>query len=268
MTLTNFLILIFLLGLLVGSFLNVVIYRLPLMLKNEAKNLALRKKFNLFFPRSHCPRCKKIIPFWLNIPIFSYFLLQGKCKFCGKEISLRYPLVEFFSAGAAFIVAYTFGISIATFALLLLTWALIALIFIDLETQLLPDQITIPLIWIGLLANSFFVFVPIQSAIIGAIAGYLSLWLIANCYQIIRCQEGMGYGDFKLFAVFGAWLGFKILPMIILLASILALVSIGSLMLAKKHQYNLPFSFGPYLALAGWSIFVGREYFPVLKLFV
>lgn len=271
MTQAGFLIAVSLLGLLIGSFLNVVIYRLPIILKKEGedeKTPAFSKKnFNLLWPRSYCPQCKKKIPFWLNIPIFSYFFLLGKCAFCKTPISPRYPLVEILTAIASFAIAFHFGNILATFFLLPLTWALIAIVFIDLETQLLPDQITIPLIWLGLLANCFSLFIDLRSAVIGTIIAYLSLWLIANLYQIIRHQEGMGHGDFKLFAVFGAWLGFKILPAIILLASLLALVTIASLIIGRKHQYRLPFPFGPYLALAGWLMFFGRDQILILQYF-
>jgi len=262
MNMLLFLILIGLFSLAIGSFLNVVIYRLPIMLKRqwqqECEELLKEKPakatttFNLAVPRSHCPHCKKIIAAKYNIPIISYILLRGKCPYCKNKISWRYPLVELICCILSIIVAVKFGISVQTAALLPLTWALIVLVFIDFEHLLLPDIITIPFLWIGLLLSIFGIFCNPSSAIIGAAAGFLSLWLIAYLFKLIRGMEGMGQGDFKLLAMFGAWAGWQTLPFIVFCASLLGAI-IGILYLVlKKYSWRKPIPFGPYLAIAGW----------------
>jgi leader peptidase (prepilin peptidase)/N-methyltransferase len=262
------------LGLLVGSFLNVVIYRLPIMLKREweqdcseyLKQTAPSKckGFNLIIPRSHCPKCKIQISWWQNIPVVSYILLYGKCSHCRNIIHWRYPIVELLSCLATLLVALYFGISIQTLSLLILTWMLIAAVFIDIDHLLLPDSITLPLIWLGLLLNSEHIFVTPENAIIGAVSGYLFLWSIAYIFKLIRKVEGMGYGDFKLLAVFGAWLGWQILPVILFAAALIGGASGLIFILHKKKQFAEPIPFGPYLAVSGWLAFFGIGYFNLL----
>lgn len=256
-------------GLLIGSFLNVVIYRLPIMLKTtwilecseflKLKHLPKNKQFNLFLPRSHCPKCKKLIPFYSNIPLISFIVQQGKCNVCGVPISWRYPLVELLSASVTVFICLHFGLTLQTILLLTLSWTLLAAIFIDIDHQILPDSLTLPLLWLGLLANAFSIFVTPQAAIIGAIIGYSGLWIIASAFKIIRKIDGMGHGDFKLFAVFGAWFGWKLLPITILLASLAGTV-IGIIWLTyKKYNLQKPIPFGPFIAIAGWiTLFWGE----------
>lgn len=253
------------LGLVMGSFLNVVIYRLPLILKHEYENecrdyfdhasSAKHRTFNLAIPRSYCPKCKTQLLWWQNIPMISYILLRGKCGHCKKPISWRYPLVEILSSIVTIFVVIYFDADIQTLPVLILSWMLIAAIFIDLEKQLLPDIITLPLIWLGLLSNVNHIFTSPQNAIIGAASGYLSLWIVAKVFKLIRKVEGMGYGDFKMLAAFGAWLGWQLLPLIVLAASLSGLIVGVSLIVYKKHKFNQPLSFGPYLAMAGWAAF-------------
>ncbi|MDA1107532.1 MAG: A24 family peptidase [Proteobacteria bacterium] len=253
-----------LLGLMVGSFLNVVIHRLPQMMQRDWQTqcrelLAMPDEsstapahFSLVTPRSRCPQCGHGITALENIPLLSYLALKGKCSACGARISPRYPLVELLTAALSAAVAAHFGFGWMSAAALLLTWALIALTFIDLDHQLLPDSITLPLLWGGLLLSLGGVFVDSPTAIIGAAAGYLSLWTVYWLFKLLTGKEGMGQGDFKLLAVFGAWLGWQALPLIILLSSLVgALVGI-SLMLFRNHQRDTPIPFGPYLAAAGW----------------
>jgi len=258
------------LGLIVGSFLNVVIYRLPIMLKNTYKQNCIdyfdqkpqleNKKFNIISPPSHCPKCKTTILWWQNIPVLSYIILKGKCHYCKSEISWQYPTVEILTSIITVTVALYFGDAhIKTFSILILTWSLIAIIFIDFKHQLLPDNITIPLIWFGLLLNSNHIFTSPQNAIIGAISGYLSLWIIAKTFKTIRKMDGMGYGDFKLFAIFGAWLGWQLLPLIILVASIAGTIIGIFWIMTKKYFFTRPLPFGPYLATAGWLSFFWGE---------
>lgn len=258
------------LGLIVGSFCNVVIYRLPLMLieewREECANF-LKQTYNkpalvinLLLPRSHCPACQKPVAWWQNIPLFSYIFLRGKCHHCNIDIALRYPIVELLSSLSCLAIAIHFGVTWQTAALLPLTWGLITLIFIDLDHQLLPDNIVYPLLWLGLICNIFHLFSTTEDAIWGAIFGYSSLWLVAFLFKVIRKQEGMGHGDFKLLALFGAWLGWQVLPIIILLSSLLGSIIGISLILCKKHDYAKPIPFGPYLAIAGWITFLyGRN---------
>lgn len=254
---------IFMIGLLVGSFLNVVIYRLPLMLKRQWKRecthyLELEpaaddsQPFNLIVPQSSCPNCHAAIKPYQNIPLISYVLLAGKCAACGARIALRYPLVELFTAIISAIVGWHFGYTVAMFFALLLSWSLIALSVIDSEHQLLPDAINLPVLWLGLLLSVFSIYTDASSSIIGAAAGYLSLWLVFHLFKIVTGRDGMGYGDFKLLALLGAWLGWQYLPLIILLASLAgAVVGVAMIIFANKNRYA-PIPFGPYLSLAGW----------------
>lgn len=252
-------------GLLIGSFLNVVIYRLPIMLQREweqdcseyLKQATSIKHgvFNLTIPRSHCPKCNTQIAWWYNIPVISYIWLHGKCSNCKATIHWRYPTVELLGSLTALLVATHFGISIQTLSLLGLTWALIAIVFIDIDNLILPDNITLPLIWLGLLLNINHTFTSPENAIIGATSGYLCLWSIAYVFKSIRKVEGMGHGDFKLLAVFGAWLGWQMLPLILFAAALIGGIIGISLVLGKKNQFTKPIPFGPYLAITGWLAF-------------
>lgn len=251
------------LGLLVGSFLNVVIYRVPKMLHNEWHEQCCelleqplpeepRKPFNLVTPRSTCPRCGHGIKAWENIPIISYLLLRGRCSACQASISVRYPIIEAVTGLLSLVVIYHFGANMAGLAALLLTWALIALTMIDIDTQLLPDNITLPLLWLGLVVNAFGVFTSLQDAVWGAVAGYLSLWSIYWLFKLLTGKEGMGFGDFKLLAALGAWMGWQMLPLVVLMSSFVgAVLGIGMIVLRGRDR-NIPIPFGPYLAIAGW----------------
>lgn len=238
----------------IGSFLNVVIYRLPIMLErawHEDTNTTT-KPFNLMLPRSHCPNCDKLIPAWHNIPLISYIILRGKCAYCRQKISLRYFLIEFLTMVLSIVLTLYFGPSWQLAAGLIFTWILIPLVFIDLDQQILPDNLTLLLLWLGLFCNLFATFVPISTAVIGALAGYLSLWSFTYLYKLITGKMGMGHGDFKLFAAFGAWFGWQALPLIIILAALLgAIIGIIWLSIHKKNR-NTPIAFGPFLALSGW----------------
>ena len=260
---------LFLLSLLIGSFLNVVIHRLPIMLDREwraqAKEILANpeaentttERYNLVVPRSACPHCGTMITAAQNIPVISYLVLGGKCAKCKARISPRYPIVELVTGILSALVAWRFGFQWYTAAALLLTWILIALTFIDFDTQLLPDNITLPLVWIGLLlslAHSPDTQFPIdpRSSIIGGVAGYMSLWSVYWAFKLITGKEGMGYGDFKLFAAFGTWLGWQMLPLIILLSAFTGAVVGITLIVARGRDRNIPIPFGPYLAAAGW----------------
>lgn len=260
-----YVVLISLLGLLVGSFLNVVIYRLPLMMErdwkaqcDELNNIApeVMTPFTLSVPRSRCPHCQHVISAIENIPVISYLFLGGKCKQCKAPISKRYPLIETFTGILSGIVAWHFGFDWACLGALLLTWSLIALTFIDIDHQLLPDSITLPLLWLGIIFNLFTTYTDLTSSVVGAIAGYLSLWLVFHGFKLVTGKEGMGYGDFKLLAALGAWFGWLILPSIILLSSLVGAIVGISLILFRQHQRNIPIPFGPYLAAAGWIALV------------
>lgn len=256
---------IFILGLLVGSFLNVVIHRLPLIMQREweqqchdliGSEVPESDELTLSKPRSRCPHCGHAITALENIPVISYLLLKGRCKDCKAPISKRYPLIELLTAIISALVAWHFGFRPAVCGALLLSWALVALTFIDVDHQLLPDSITLPLLWLGLIFNLFDTFTDINSAVIGAIAGYLALWLVYHAFRLVTGKEGMGYGDFKLLAALGAWMGWQALPMIILLSSLVgALVGISLILLKQQHRDN-PIPFGPYLAAAGWLALV------------
>ncbi len=265
-----FLILIALVGLITGSFLNVVIYRLPIMMERDWQQQCRELKedqggtdspaFNLNTPGSHCPQCNHRISPLENIPVISYLVLGGKCSACGAAIPLRYPLVEFATAVLSVIVAWYFGASWQALGALALTWALIALSLIDYDVQLLPDSITLPFIWLGLLFSLTGVFTDPYSAIVGAVAGYLALWSVYHIFKRLTGKEGMGYGDFKLLALFGAWLGWQFLPQIILLSSVVGAVIGMTLIVARGRDRNIPIPFGPYLAIAGWiSLLWGND---------
>lgn len=251
-----------LLGLCVGSFLNVVIHRLPRMMEREwlGQCAELRgetapapaEPLSLAKPRSRCPDCGHQITALENIPLLSYLLiLKGKCSGCGRQISPRYPIVEAITGLLSAYVAWHFGPTTQTIGALLLLWALIALSSIDLDTQLLPDSITLPLLWLGLLFNLWNTYTDLPSAVIGAIAGYLALWSVFWLFKLATGKEGMGYGDFKLLAALGAWLGWQMLPAIILLSSVVGAVVGVTLIVVARHGRNIPIPFGPYLAAAG-----------------
>jgi leader peptidase (prepilin peptidase)/N-methyltransferase len=256
------------LGLLVGSFLNVVIYRLPIMMEREwqtqcnelngvkDKNAA---PFTLSQPRSACPHCQHAITAIENIPVISYLFLGGKCRDCRAPISIRYPIIEMLTGLLSAIVAYYFGFDWPCLGALLLTWTLIALTFIDVDHQLLPDSLTLPLLWLGISFNFYGQFTTLEASVIGAIAGYLSLWSVYHIFKLVTGKEGMGYGDFKLLAALGAWLGWSFLPSIILLSSLVGAVVGLSLMLFRRHQLDIPIPFGPYLATAGWIALIWGE---------
>jgi len=261
-------------GLIVGSFLNVVIHRLPRMLerqwRSECAELAgtpspAAERYDLVRPRSSCPHCGHLISAFENIPVVSYLALRGKCSACKAPISLRYPVVEALSAALAGYIAWRYGFTAAALGALLFAWAMIALTFIDLDTFFLPDSITLPLLWAGLLFNAGGVFADLHSAVIGAAAGYLALWAVFWAFKFATGKEGMGYGDFKLLAAIGAWLGWKMLPLTILASSLVgAVIGIG-LIVFVKHAREKPIPFGPYLAIAGliamfWGEGINRHY--------
>lgn len=267
-------------SLLIGSFLNVAIYRLPVMLQrgwrsdcrefleldapssdekagdSEAKTAtettATGKPFNLWSPASHCPHCQHPVTPLENIPIVSYLLLRGRCSDCKTPISVRYPLIELLTAVLSVVVIAHFGATLQGAAALLLTWLLITLSFIDIDHQLLPDNLTLPWLWVGMLLSLYSVFSTPTDSIIGALAGYLSLWTVYQLFKLLTGKEGMGYGDFKLLALFGAWLGWQAVPIIILLSSVVGAVVGGGIMLIRGQDRNIPIPFGPYLAIAGW----------------
>ncbi len=249
-------------GLLVGSFLNVVIYRLPIMLQRSWRKECIEylqmdaepevEPFNLSLPLSRCPNCQAPIKAYQNIPVISYIFLKGQCASCKNPISLRYPLIELFTAIASVTVAWHFGYTPQAGFALVLTWSLIALSFIDIDHQLLPDNITLPVLWLGLALSLFNVYTTAEASIIGAIAGYLVLWVVYQLFKLATGKEGMGYGDFKLLALFGGWLGWQTLPLIILLSSLVGAVIGISMIIFAKRNHNIPIPFGPYLAAAGW----------------
>ena len=257
----------FLLGLfslLVGSFLNVLIHRLPIMLERswrqeyqdyfaEGDNPpAQTEPYNLFLPRSACPHCGHQITALENIPLLSWLFLKGRCSSCQHPISARYPLVELLCALASVSVAFYYPPGWALAGALLLTWILLALTFIDFDKLLLPDQLTLPLLWVGLVLNLSHQFVPLADAVIGAIAGYMVLWSIYWAFKLLTGKEGMGYGDFKLLAALGAWLGWQSLPLILILSSCVGAILGITLVVMRRHQQSKPMPFGPYLAIAGW----------------
>ncbi|HWU98914.1 MAG TPA: A24 family peptidase [Oxalicibacterium sp.] len=247
-------------GLLIGSFLNVVIHRIPKMMQRESDNyvasesgkpLPHEDRYNLMVPRSACPQCGHQITALENIPVISYAVLGGKCSECKTPISLRYPIIELLTGLLSALMIWHFGSGLMGIGTLVFTGLLIAMTFIDADTQLLPDDLTLPLLWMGLLINLNGTFVPLSEAVIGAVAGYLSLWSIYWLFKLVTGKEGMGYGDFKLLAALGAWLGWKMLPVIVLLSSAVgAVVGIALILLARRGR-DIPIPFGPYLAAAG-----------------
>ncbi|BBN89971.1 MULTISPECIES: prepilin peptidase [Azospira] len=257
------------LGLLVGSFLNVVIHRLPRMMERDwhlqcaelrGETAPEKERLSLAAPASRCPHCGHAIRAWENIPVLSFLLLKGRCSGCQAPISLRYPLVEAFTGLLSAFTVWHFGPTLAAAAALLLLWAMVALTGIDFDTQLLPDSITLPLVWLGLLFNISGTFTDISSAVIGAMVGYLSLWSVYWLFKLATGKEGMGYGDFKLLAAIGAWLGWQMLPLTILLSSLVgAVVGVALIVLARRGR-NVPIPFGPYLAAAGLlALYWGQE---------
>jgi leader peptidase (prepilin peptidase)/N-methyltransferase len=260
----------FMLALLIGSFLNVVIYRLPIMMEREwraqceeiAETPAVELptgRFDLIAPRSRCTACGQQITALQNIPVISYLMLGGKCGNCETPISRRYPIIEFLTAVLTAIVAWRFGFGWEALAALLMTWTLIAISVIDIDHQIIPDSISLPLIWVGLFLSLFhpvagaeILFIDATTAIAGGLAGYLSLWTIYHLFRLLTGKEGMGYGDFKLLAALGAWLGWQMLPLIILLSAVVGAVVGLSLIAFKRHDRSVPIPFGPYLAAAGW----------------
>ena len=263
------LILSLILGLVVGSFLNVVIYRLPLQMQNSWRRDArdflgqepveAETKFSLVYPPSRCTKCETLIKPWHNIPIIGYLLLKGRCKSCAAPISLQYPAVELICGLLTVAVVYHFGFTAQAAFAVFFTWVLVALTGIDVNHQLLPDNLTLPLLWLGLLVNMSATFVPLADAVAGAVAGYMVLWLVYWAFKLITGKEGMGHGDFKLLAALGAWLGWQQLPMIILLSSAVGAIigTAGILLYGRERQAQI--AFGPYLAIAGWIALVAGE---------
>ncbi|MBU0562773.1 MAG: A24 family peptidase [Gammaproteobacteria bacterium] len=263
-----FVLCVLVLGLLVGSFLNVVIHRLPIMMQRDWRAQAREflelpaepaSTFNLVLPNSHCPQCDHEIRPWENIPLVSWLALRGKCSSCRAPISSRYPLVELLCGVLSGYVAWHFGFSWQAGAMLLLTWGLLAMSMIDVDHQLLPDSLVLPLLWLGLIANYFGLFAPLPDAVWGAVAGYLSLWSVYWLFKLVTGKEGMGYGDFKLLAMLGAWGGWQVLPLTILLSSLVGAV-LGLIMLRLRNaETSTPIPFGPYLAIAGWIALLWGE---------
>ncbi len=273
------------LGLMVGSFLNVVTLRLPKMMEADWRrqcrelladcgelpkpiadektgkegNEDAEKPFNLVFPASHCPKCGHSIRPWENIPVISWLFLRGKCSACKTPISIRYPIVEFVTALLTVFVVWQFGVGLTTLALLVLTWSLIALTIIDIDTQLLPDSITLPLLWLGLIVNSQGLLTTLDSALWGAVIGYLLLWSVFWVFKLVTGKEGMGFGDFKLLAALGAWLGWQMLPVVILLSCLAGTVIGIGMILLRGRDRNIPIPFGPYLAVAGFIALLWGE---------
>jgi len=266
-----FIAVVFAFALIIGSFLNVVIHRLPIMMEREWREQCDEftktppashlpdGRFDLIIPRSRCPSCGHLITAWQNIPVVSYLLLSGKCRNCKASISARYPLVEMLTAVLAALCAWRFGFGWEAIMAIGLTLALVPISMIDADTQLIPDSIVLPLLWIGLLMSLFHpmagsdtLFIPPKDAIVGAVAGYLSLWTVYQLFKLVTGKEGMGYGDFKLLAALGAWLGWQQLPQIILMSAVVGAVVGISMMVFRKHERSVPIPFGPYLAAAGW----------------
>lgn len=262
-----------LLGLVIGSFLNVVILRLPRRMqaefdagcaeqRGEAADPLPSRWFGLDFlitPASTCPRCGHAIRAWENIPVLSYLLLRGRCSSCSAGIGLRYPIVEAVTGALSLLVVWHYGPTSQALVALVLVWGLIALTVIDIDEQLLPDQLTLPLVWLGLLANLDGMFTDLRSAVIGAAAGYLVLWLVFQVFRLLTNREGMGYGDFKLLAVFGAFLGWQMLPQIVLVSSLVGAVVGVSLVMFRGRDRQIPIPFGPYLAAAGFIALIWGE---------
>jgi len=260
----------FVLGLVVGSFLNVVILRLPRMMERDWR-MQCREllelgsdpedagEFGLVRPRSHCPACRHAIRWYENIPILSYLFLGGECSNCGQSISIRYPVIELVAGLLAAVCAWHFGFGMTAVFATLLSWTLLTLCMIDFDTQYLPDDITLPFLWLGLAVNLFGMFASLHAAVLGAICGYGILWLIFQAFRLLTDKEGMGYGDFKLLAMIGAWLGWDSLPLVVILASLVGAVVGVSLILFSGHDRSKPIPFGPYLASAGWIALIWGE---------
>lgn len=251
-------------GLLIGSFLNVVIYRLPIMLErewNQAAKMQLGlleevekqpETFNLLTPPSRCGHCGSSVRPWQNIPVLSWLLLGGKCASCKTGIAIRYPLVELLTGILFAVMAWQYGATWIMVGACLFTAFVVAMTFIDADTQLLPDQLTLPLVWLGLLFNLITGFVPLPQAVIGAVVGYMSLWLLFHAFKLLTGKEGMGYGDFKMLAAIGAWLGVGILPIVVFAAALVGIIAA----LVKRVSQGQPMAFGPCLAVAGWVVFL------------
>ncbi|MCC7410253.1 MAG: prepilin peptidase [Gammaproteobacteria bacterium] len=261
---------LFLFGLIVGSFLNVVVHRLPLMLERDwraecAQLLAtpcpdtLDESFGLVRPRSRCPQCKAGVRAWHNIPVLSYLWLGGRCASCRARIPLRYPLIELAGGLLAAAAAWRFGFGWPALMAAVLSWSLLTLAAIDFDTQLLPDAITLPVLWLGLLCNLVPLFTSPRAAVLGAAAGYLILWLVYHCFRLLTGKEGMGYGDFKLLAMLGAWMGWQALPLVIILSSLVGAVVGITLIVLGGRDRSVPIPFGPYLAAAGWIALMWGE---------
>ncbi len=264
-----------LLSLLIGSFLNVVILRLPVMMQREwdtmlktetGETVEAQPAFNLMTPRSRCGECGHQIRWYENIPVVSWLLLRGRCSGCGTAISARYPFVELLTGLSSAWIIWQYGLTAEGCALVLLTWALITLTYIDLDHHLLPDSITLPLLWLGLLINTQGVFTSLESAVYGAAGGYLILWGVYWAFKLLTGKEGMGYGDFKLLAAIGAWGGVKILPLVILLSSVVGVILAMLLIAFRRHQAQNPLPFGPYLAIAGWIALLWGE--PIISAYL
>jgi leader peptidase (prepilin peptidase)/N-methyltransferase len=265
-----FVVSVFCVSLLVGSFLNVVIYRLPIMMEREWRAQCedisampsgdvAEEHFNLMTPRSRCPSCGAMITAWQNIPVLSYLFLRGRCANCKTPISKRYPIIEALTATLTGFVAWRFGFGWEAAAAIVLTWSLIAISVIDIDRQLIPDSISLPLLWTGLALSLFHplddtqrLFIDPKTSIAGALIGYLSLWSIYHLFRLVTGKEGMGYGDFKLLAALGAWLGWQMLPLIIMLSAVVGAVTGIAMIVFVRHDRNVPIPFGPYLAAAGW----------------
>ena len=266
----TFIAVVFVFALLVGSFLNVVIYRLPVMMerawRTEAAEILAEPsddlpegRFDLVAPRSRCPQCGVQITALQNIPVVSYLMLGGKCAGCQARIPVRYPVVEAFTALLSAVVAWRFGFGAEALAGIVMTWALVAISIIDIDHQIIPDSLVLPLLWLGLILSLFHpqagsqaLFIDPKTSIVGAVAGYLILWSVYQLFRIITGKEGMGYGDFKLLAAFGAWLGWQMLPLIVLVSAVVGAVVGIAMIVLRGHDRNVPIPFGPYLAAAGW----------------
>jgi len=258
------------LGLLIGSFLNVVIHRVPVMMEREWRSQCAemldpeakpeqQQAYNLVVPRSRCPKCDHQITALENVPVLSYLVLKGRCSECGWRIPLRYPIIELLTGLLSVLVVWRFGISAAAAGALLLTWALIALSAIDFDTQYLPDSITLPFLWLGLAFNVAGIYTTTQASVLGAIVGYLALWSVYHLFRLVTGKEGMGYGDFKLLALFGAWLGWSAVPLIVFLSAFVGAIVGIALITLRGHDRNIPIPFGPYLAVAGWIALMWGE---------
>lgn len=272
---TFFLVVVGLFSLLVGSFLNAAIYRIPIMLQREWREECEElfggetdtddsdhtsvEKFNLFVPRSQCPHCGHMITALENIPVISYLFLGGKCSSCKTGISIQYPIIEIFTALLSIFVAWKVGVGWQTIAALIFTWTLITLSLIDAKTMLLPDNLTLPLMWLGIAVNYQEIFVDLQSSVLGVMAGYLSLWLLFHIFRLVTGKDGMGYGDFKILAAIGAWGGWQILPFTVFVSSLLGAVFGILWMLIQRKKESQPIPFGPWLAIAGFIGFIWRE---------